>query len=597
MYRVPGAGASWGLRWGVLTLAGIVTLLTVTTEPADARGRRYRYYVKRYVQIESFSPRYAAIVLDAKTGAPLHEANPDSLRHPASLTKIMTLFLLFERLEAGKIKLTTQMEVSEEAASQSPTKLGLRPGQSIAVEDAIKGLVTKSANDASVVIAETLAGDQDAFARQMTAKARSLGMSKTVYRNASGLPNDEQVTTARDQAILGMAIQQRFPQYYRYFSTPAFVYRGHAMRNHNSLLGRVNGVDGIKTGYTRASGFNLVTSVRRADRHIVAVVLGGPSAGQRDARMRSLIEGHIMEASIRQTAPIQFAAAAPVTPPAAAMPPRPAVLAEPAKPQPAASEPAKPKLAAAISVPVRLAAPAHAPAPVTRPAGPAEATATIPAIETGTTEPIKPVKVRIVKVKLAPPRVILTGEPTLAQPLQTAEAAPAPAATRVTTTVERATVERVSAPAAAPVTTQIPTQVASAEPAATPVASTEAPAPVAPPAPRRGILGVLPATIAAASNALVPSANASEQPRPVARHGWVVQVGAYEDESEARQHLSSAQAKATRLLGRAEAYTERTIRGAKTYFRARFAGLDRGQAEAACRALKRSDMTCVAIKI
>ena len=176
----------------------------------------------------------------------------------------MTLYLLFERLESGKLKLDIEMGVSEHASEQAPTKLGLRPGQTIKVEDAIKGLVTRSANDASVVIAEAISGDEDDFAKLMTRKARALGMSKTVYRNANGLPNSEQVTTARDQATLGRAIQERFPRYYRYFATSSFVYRGHAIRNHNRLLGNVEGVDGIKTGYTRASGFNLVTSMRAA---------------------------------------------------------------------------------------------------------------------------------------------------------------------------------------------------------------------------------------------------------------------------------------------------------------------------------------------
>ena len=171
------------------------------------------------------------------------------------------------------------MEVSEFASEQSPTKLGVKPGSTIEVEDAIKALVTHSANDASVVVAEALAGSEDAFAAMMTRKARALGMSQTIYRNASGLPNDQQVTTARDQSILGLAIQERFPHYYHYFPTRSFTYRGHAIRNHNKLLGRVEGVDGIKTGYIRASGFNLVTSVRRDDRHIVAVVMGGSSAG------------------------------------------------------------------------------------------------------------------------------------------------------------------------------------------------------------------------------------------------------------------------------------------------------------------------------
>ena len=152
-----------------------------------------------------------------------------------------------------------------------------------------------------MVVAEAIGGDEETFARMMTRKARALGMSRTVYNNASGLPDEDQLTTARDQATLGRAIQDRFPRYYRYFATPSFTYRGHAMRNHNKLLGRVEGVDGIKTGYTRASGFNLVSSVRRGSRHVVAVVLGGASGGARDARMRALIEQHIASASNNRT--------------------------------------------------------------------------------------------------------------------------------------------------------------------------------------------------------------------------------------------------------------------------------------------------------
>ena len=262
MYCVP-VGASRRLRWGCLSLAAIVAMLAVTTDPADARRRGKRSHGKLTSISSKYNPPYAAIVVDANNGAVLHAAAPDAPRHPASLTKIMTLYLLFERLESGKIALDTPMEVSRDASIQAPTKLGLRPGDTIKVEDAIKGLVTKSANDASVVIAEAIGGTEEEFARAMTRKARALGMRNTTYRNANGLPNDDQITTARDQALLGIAIQERFPKYYRYFSLGSFVYRGNAMRNHNHLLGKVEGVDGIKTGYTRDSGFNLVTSVKR----------------------------------------------------------------------------------------------------------------------------------------------------------------------------------------------------------------------------------------------------------------------------------------------------------------------------------------------
>ena len=230
------AGARHGLRSCVLGLTAVVAVLTITSDAADARHHRRRAFVHYRApcgarsplmpRAESYSPPSASIVVDGNTGEVLQESNPDALRHPASLTKIMTLYLLFERLQAGKIKLDTPLTVSAHAAEQAPTKLGLKPGQTIAVEDAIKAVVTRSANDAAVVIAENLGGGEDAFARLMTQKARALGMSRTTYVNASGLPDDDQVTTARDQALLGRAIQDRFPRYYRYFSTTSFVFHG-----------------------------------------------------------------------------------------------------------------------------------------------------------------------------------------------------------------------------------------------------------------------------------------------------------------------------------------------------------------------------------
>src|SRR3984893_12012879 len=283
MLRV-GSGAPHGLRL-VVACSSVAALLTFASSPSQAAP-------------------YADIVVDANSGNVLHETNPDARRHPASLTKIMTLYLLFEQLEAGKLKLDSQLKVSQEAAGQMPTKLGLKSGSTIQVEDAIKGIVTRSANDAAVVIAEAIAGDEDDFAKLMTRKAQTLGMTHTVYKNASGLPDDDQVTTARDQAVLGRAIQERFPRYYKYFSTRSFTFRGQSIGNHNHLLGRVEGVDGIKTGYIGASGFNLVTSVHRGNRYLVAVVMGGSSAGSRDARMRELISDKIAHAATKRTAPM-----------------------------------------------------------------------------------------------------------------------------------------------------------------------------------------------------------------------------------------------------------------------------------------------------
>jgi len=292
------------VRVGALGLFA-VTAAVLTSESADAhRNHHSRHYVHHRHHDDdrdNYSPQFSSIIVDANSGATLSANSPDGIRHPASLTKIMTLYLLFERLEAGKMKLDTEMSVSEHASDQAPTKLGLRPGQTIKVEDAIKGLVTRSANDAAVVIAEAIAGSEDDFAKMMTRQARAIGMSHTTYRNASGLPNDEQVTTARDQSTLGRAIQDRFPRYYRYFSTQTFNYHGQSIRNHNHLLGEVEGVDGIKTGYTQASGFNLVTSMHRGNRYLVGVVMGGHSGGSRDAIMRSLLAENLSKASTTRT--------------------------------------------------------------------------------------------------------------------------------------------------------------------------------------------------------------------------------------------------------------------------------------------------------
>jgi D-alanyl-D-alanine carboxypeptidase len=252
----------------------------------------------------NYHPPFAAIVVDDNTGQTIYEVNADEPRHPASVTKVMNLYLLFEELEARKVALDTLLPVSAHCAGQAPVKLGLKPNSTIRAEDALKAMVTKSANDAACTVAEFHGGGDEAEgARLMTAKAHALGMTSTNYVNGSGLPDEAQITTARDQALLGLVIHNRFPLYYRYFSTLSFNWHGKEMHNHNGLLGNVPGVDGIKTGYTEASGYNLVASVQRGDRHIVSVVLGGTSGGARDTQMRKLIEEHVPHASAQRTAP------------------------------------------------------------------------------------------------------------------------------------------------------------------------------------------------------------------------------------------------------------------------------------------------------
>lgn len=273
------------LRW--LAVVGVVTatLASGTMTASAAQG--------------------SAIVVDAKSGKVLYSDDADGRRYPASLTKMMTLYLLFEAIQNGRTSLNAPITISARAAGQAPSKLGLRPGQTILVKDAILAIVTKSANDVAVAIAEHVAGSENAFAARMTAKAHAIGMTRTTFRNASGLPNPGQMTTARDMAILGRALQDHFPQYYPYFSTRVFVFNGRRIGNHNHLLGRVAGVNGIKTGYTRASGFNLVSAVARNNRQLVAVVMGGQSVRSRDQRMASLIESYIPRATMGgRTAPL-----------------------------------------------------------------------------------------------------------------------------------------------------------------------------------------------------------------------------------------------------------------------------------------------------
>lgn len=636
-------GRSRALRLCLLGAATLSAASIAATDSADAR----RYYRHRHHTIakSSYSPSFSSIIVDANSGNTLQATSADSLRHPASLTKIMTLYLLFERLESGKLKLDSAMDVSENASEQAPTKLGLQPGQTLRVEDAIKGLVTRSANDAAVVIAESIGGSEDVFAREMTRKARALGMSKTIYKNASGLPDDDQVTTARDQATLGRAIQDRFPKYYRYFATDAFNYRGRVIRNHNRLLGRMEGVDGIKTGYTRASGFNLVTSMKRGNRYLVGVVLGGRSGGSRDAIMRNLLAEHLDQASTKRTvaaiveknagdAKIAEAKSDDVdaTPRAA-----PVVQVKGAvQTASAVPDPVPPPAPRAPSVPAKdqTAQEKPAPAPLTSGVIAAQAFAAIP----GSAEPMTPVRVKTVQVRMGQAKV--------------ASAAPAPIATSAISS---------PSPAAPPVAVAAETSknvIARAE------AKVEAPAPevktvtVAPrtefPAPLptqantsngigQGTIGRVqssvasnsaamasiepvqrgtpPSSLGAQAQALQTSTVPQQQQaasqavtqqsvapvsvqavqengaiKPVVRSGWIIQVGALESESEARQRLDAAKGSAGKLLGSADPFTETVAKGNKTLYRARFAGLNQDSAEAVCRTLKRSDISCIAIR-
>ena len=587
--------SSRSVRVSVFGLVVFTAAAVFTSDSAEARRyshhRHYARHTHHQDAEDSYSPQFSSIIVDGNSGATLESNSPDGQRHPASLTKMMTLYLLFERLDSGKMKLDTEMPVSEHASDQDPTKLDLRPGQTIRVEDAIKGLITRSANDAAVVIAEAIGGSEDNFASMMTRKAHALGMSRTVYRNASGLPNDAQVTTAHDQSILGRALQDRFPRYFRYFSTTEFSFHGHTIHGHNHLLGSVEGVDGIKTGYTRASGFNLVTSMHRGNRFLIGVVLGGRSGGSRDATMRSLLADNLDKASTKRTvaaiterngtdantdvadsgadqrtqpsvqAPVQTASAAPQPPIAASRAPRFAALAEAT----AAVPPPQAKVE---------------PAPLTNGVIQTQPMAVIP----GSSEPMKPVKVKTVQVKMTQ--------------IKLASAAPSQPVTPANSALP-------AAHADVPETSGAVVAKAEVEP------KFES-RPNMPPQPPgfgtgNGILGVLPASSVSSSQApAMANAAPASQPqsapqeaavKPAAVHtGWIVQVGALESEDEAQQRIEAARSQAHGLLAKADPFTEAVIaKGDRKLFRARFAGLDRDQAEAVCRTLKHTDISCMTV--
>lgn len=535
-------------RASVIATVGLVlTGSFATFDAADARSRRHRQHVRHH---QVYTPPYAAYVVDANTGKVLHAHNENELRHPASVTKVMTLYMLFEQLEKGRVRLDGDIRISAHAASMAPSKLGLRPGSTIEVEDAILALVTKSANDIAAAVGEHIGGTEERFAQMMTAKAKALGMTRTNFENASGLPNPDQVTTARDLSILGRAIQERFPKYYAYFGRHNFTYGGRVMRNHNRLLGRVEGVDGIKTGYTRASGFNLLTSAKSGNRRIVSVVLGGRSAGARDQIMASLVDRHLENASpVRIAAPITEVGGGIFE--IARNEPREAVR-EIAPPK---AEPVKPALATVQAAPNR-------PEP---PRAIAFAAPTLAAAAIGPTSP-------------------------LAQPL---------AADRPRPAVVASVVKSDDRVASIPERRQISAD-GSTRPVAAAAASSTTPG-------LRWVTGPAGLPKGAQGNPLTPPEKIrvarpeprethvarTEAPRPAAA-GTMIQIGAPNDLGKANELLSRA--RKNPALASAKSFTEKVQRGSETLYRARFAGLSDNQADAACKSLKRSGFSCFTTK-
>jgi D-alanyl-D-alanine carboxypeptidase len=577
--RKPGFQLAIGL--------GIVLVASSLVSSAEARSRHRRHAV-RHAAVSTYAPPYAAMVVDANSGKVLYAVNENALRHPASLTKVMTLYMLFEQLERGKIRLDTEIPISAHAASMPPTKLGLRPGQTIAVEDAIKAVVTRSANDIAAAIAEALGGDEETFSAQMTRKARALGMTRTNFANASGLPDPDQITTAHDLTVLGRAIQERFPRYYPYFSTPVFYFGRQAIRNHNRLVGGLEGVDGIKTGYTRASGFNLLTSAKRDGKRIVAVVLGGRSTSQRDATMAQLVEDNIDSGARSRTAPMiaenntterdTAPLAVPVAPPArpvevARVEPRPEpVRAEPVRDpvraETARAEPLRPE--APVGRPVTLASSsAYAPAERPRPAVISSGSKAEERITNAGTRSGGPVVLD--GSTSSRPTMASTSTPSTLRWVMGPRSSEAAAEARAKAAY--------TAPATAPkqVDTKTETKVAKFMP----------PAPIPTSSIQRPNREVASREVASRET------TTREAPRPAAaRSGLMIQIGATDDQEKAQSLLTRARAQGKSVLGSAQPFTEKVQKGGGTLWRARFAGLTEDGAEAACKSLKRSGFAC-----
>ena len=492
--------------------------------------------------------KYAGIVVDAKSGQVLYEENGDSKRYPASVAKVMTLYVLFQELSAGNLKLSTKMTVSKHAAAAVPTKLGLRAGSQISVEDAIKSLVTLSANDMARVIAEHISGTEDKFAQRMTATARAMGMRNTTYRNASGLPDGGQTTTVRDQAILGIAIYQHFPSYYEFFQTKSFSYGRKTYGNHNRVLGYMGAVDGIKTGYINAAGSNLLTAARKDGRHIVVVAFGFNSAGSRDQKVRELVANYLPKGRSGT------------------------YLAEVPVPGRQGS--------GNVQVAVAQSAPSSAPVFVVPMPLPGFRLAQLVAANGAQAQPAA--------VQPMPDAVVASAAPA---------PAPMPADLNQQAAVQAA--NTLAAPSQAPQPAYPSQDIIGAwlsesynlgaPPSALGQTAPSAPLGFVPPPANVGTQQQDGQPVDLMTSGTVQTADAAVS-------GWVVQIGAGASEDSARALLSDAAGKVG-VLGDFRSYVERFEKNGQTFFRARFVGFgDRDDATAMCNQLKQQDMSCLAMQ-
>ncbi|HKZ96646.1 MAG TPA: serine hydrolase [Hyphomicrobiaceae bacterium] len=607
-------------------LVGATLIMPVTNAPALA------------------ATRHAAMVIDANTGAVLYEQFADAPRHPASLTKMMTLYLLFEQIEQGNLTNASKISVSAAAAAVAPSKLDLEPGEEIDVADAVKALITKSANDVAVAVAEHISGSEAGFVRLMNERARQIGMGSTVFTNASGLPNRRQITTVRDILTLALRLQDDFPRQAPLFALKSFEFRGKTHRTHNTLMYGFPGMDGIKTGYTRASGFNLVSSVHIDGKHVVAALFGGATASARNAHMRLMLYRALQKASKEKTrqprpAPVARRGAAPQTA---------AKVQEGAKQRPvrktetrdeariAAGAAPKTAPAAQPSTEVKAGPP---PGPVTTPPVP-EAMAPTPQIEIARVHPVRiaPESAPAASAKVPPQ------QPNEAD----GTAAAASALPRLDFEGLRAAISSeassTAAPALAPARSEPPASIETiiAETSPSPpgadrppsmleehvaILAESPPEPGRPPANFSGratALGRAPSTLeiqaanlggadapagpdaggppAASTQTSTPDAASglkgpvSEPAAAPAGGGFEIQIGAYASAEEAERRLASARARAVSLLDGHPSLSRPVQKGDRQMFRARFAGFDGGKASRACLELKRVAIDCLVMK-
>ncbi len=583
---MPNLSATFSRKNGALAIVCLaLAAMSLLASPAKARhwhahhrhgyahtyaGRWHHHHasIRHHEERGSHSrSNIAAIVVDGTTGKTIYARNENEQRFPASITKVMTLYLLFERLQQGHLRLDSDILVSAFAAAQKPSKLGIRPGETISVDDAIKAVVTRSANDIAVAIAESIGGNESHFAALMTEKAHEIGMTRTHFANASGLPNADQLTTAHDLAILGRAIQERFPRYYHYFATRVFHYRHAAIANHNHLLGRVEGMDGIKTGYTNASGFNLLTSVKRDGHYIVAVVLGGASARSRDNIMAGLIEDHIEDSAIIRAASLATRANTDTQSRASS---RGTFEAQPGGLKPAF----KPDMLR--------------PEPAVDPNQ-------VASLKTDNVSPNRP---RPAFVSGAPKPVAADNRELQAEPGgkqlrldgSTLHGLSEDGASLSTATPSALREGSGSAQILAP---KITARINDLPPTAAVERVQQKWGPVLRPdtLQNKGLEQDEDSKKSRLALGAADNRRASET-----RTGWMIQIGATPDIDKATELLARAKSEGPKTLAKAHAFTEKVQKGSETLYRARFAGLEADTAERICKALKRSGFSCFATR-